>query len=303
MSTSSRKRKQPATLTHAQTAANEILRVCSAQPKGISQDALESAVSNAPKEVIVEALNVLLSRGKLVPCPGVDGKLVYRVQSDEVAAKFYGLGIEDRLVYQEVERAGSSGTSTKDLCMHTNLQHPQLTKVLKNLETRKLVKPVKSHTAKNKKMYILFDLEASREITGGTFYSGQDFDHELIVQLQKVALAYITKEDGASAEKLHGFIADSGLVRGKALEIGDVTSVLDTLVYDGRVEKTRDTLSRGTFIYRVAAAISSIDLLVRHFTSVPSGCECLACSTDLPNQLCPTMTEWLDQACAREGAL
>lgn len=303
MSTSSRKRKQPAALTHAQTAANEILRVCSAQPKGISQDALESVVSNAPKEVIVEALNVLLSRGKLVPCPGVDGKLVYRVQSDEVASKFYGLGIEDRLVYQEVERAGSSGTSTKDLCMRTNLQHPQLTKVLKNLETRKLVKPVKSHTATNKKMYILFELEASREITGGTFYSGQDFDHELIVQLQKVALAYITKEDGTSAEKLHGFIADSGLVRGKALEIGDVTSVLDTLVYDGRVEKTRDTLSRGTFIYRVAAAISSIDLLVRHFTSVPSGCECLACSSDLPNQLCPTMTEWLDQACAREGAL
>jgi hypothetical protein len=45
--------------------------------------------------------------------------------------------------------------------------------VLKTLETRKLVKPVKSHAAKNKKMYLLYNLEASKEITGGTFYSGQ----------------------------------------------------------------------------------------------------------------------------------
>ena len=47
------------------------------------------------------------------------------------------------------------------------------TQVLKTLETRKMVRPVKSHSQKNKKLYILYDLEASKEITGGAFYSGQ----------------------------------------------------------------------------------------------------------------------------------
>lgn len=74
--------------------------------------------------------------------------------------------------------------------------------MLKTLETRKLVRPVKSHAAKNKKMYILYDLDASKEITGGAFYSGQDFDHELIQQLQQHALSFIAKEEGANVQKV-----------------------------------------------------------------------------------------------------
>ena len=64
---------------------------------------------------------------------------------------------------------------------------------------------------KNKKMYILYDLEASKEITGGAFYSGQDFDHELIVQLQQHALTFITKEEGANAQKVRSIPAPAGV--------------------------------------------------------------------------------------------
>ncbi|KAL3912547.1 MAG: hypothetical protein SGPRY_008304, partial [Prymnesium sp.] len=174
--------------------------------------------------------------------------------------------------------------------------------VLKTLETRKLVRPVKSHSAKNKKMYILYDLEASKEITGGAFYSGQDFDHELIVQLQQHALGFIAKEEGANAQKVHNFISNCGLIRGKPLTVSDIVSVLDTLVYDGRVEKTRDAFSRGgdPVIYRLAHSMSSVDLLVRHYTSVPRGCECLACVTNSADDLCPTIAAWLEQACSRD---
>ena len=63
------------------------------------------------------------------------------------------------------------------------MQHQQVNKVLKKLEVRKLVQPVKSVTSKNKKMYIVYGLEPSRELTGGSWYSGSEFDHELITQL------------------------------------------------------------------------------------------------------------------------
>ena len=109
-----------------------IIQVCGApqNTKGCAQDEVEKALSDVPKQSIMEALNALLSRGKLVPCPDVNRKILFRLQNDEVAAKFHGLRVEDRLVYQEIERAGSSGISTKDLGARANLQPPQITKVL-----------------------------------------------------------------------------------------------------------------------------------------------------------------------------
>jgi DNA-directed RNA polymerase III subunit RPC6 len=299
MSAAKRPRKGP----NVKEIAEQIVRVCSAPEnrKGCAQDDLESALGNTAKDVILQALNLLIKQNKLVPCPGHDGKMLFRLKTAEEVAKFQGLVAEDMLVYQEVERAGTSGISTKDLSTRANLQPPQLTKVLKTLETRKLVRPVKSMN-KNKKMYLLYDLEASREITGGTFYSGQEFDHELIIRLQEAALAIIIREDSASAQKVHEFIEQSGLVHGKQLEMSDITSVLDTLVYDGRIEKARDPFARSgdPVTYRIAHSVSTIESLVRHFTSVPSGCECLACTTRLPGELCPTLSTWLDEAARRD---
>jgi DNA-directed RNA polymerase III subunit RPC6 len=283
--------------------AEQIVRVCSAPEnrKGCAQDDLESAIGNIAKDVILQALNLLIKQNRLVPCPGQDGKMLFRLKTAEEVAKFQGLVAEDMLIYQEVERAGASGISAKDLSHSTHMQPPQLTKVLKTLETRRLIRPVKS-MSKNKKVYLLYDLEASREITGGTFYSSQEFDHELIIRLQETAIAIITREDNASAQKVHEFIEQSGLIRGKQLEMSDIASVLDTLVYDGRIEKTRDPFARSgdQVMYRVANSISTIESLVRHFTSVPSGCECLACTTRLPGELCPTLSAWLDEAARRD---
>ena len=79
--------------------------------------------------------------------------------------------------------------------------------------------------------------------------------------------------------------------------------MLDTLVYDGRIEKARNPDLRGDpIIYRQANGVSTIDGLVRHLASVPRGCECLACTTEIEGELCPTMTKWLDEAANRDFA-
>ena len=46
---------------------------------------------------------------------------------------------------------------------------PQINKCLKSLEQRKLIKAVKSVASSNRKVYMLFELEPSREITGGAW--------------------------------------------------------------------------------------------------------------------------------------
>ena len=62
-----------------------------------------------------------------------------------------------------------SGIWTKDLKFKTNLQQPQITKILKNLEQRSLVKSVKSVSNASRKVYMLFELDPAKEITGGAW--------------------------------------------------------------------------------------------------------------------------------------
>lgn len=53
----------------------------------------------------------------------------------------------------------------------TNLAQPQITKILKTLESRNLIKSVKNVNNPSRKLYMLYELEPSREITGGAWWA------------------------------------------------------------------------------------------------------------------------------------
>ena len=174
--------------TGLMSAASLILQACRERDAegGIRQEVLEQQLSHIQRQHLLSALNELMTQGKVVACPGHNKKLVFRLQSEREVARLQGLSAEDRLIYQEIERSEGSGISTKDLRARSGMQHQPLSKILKTLETRKLVRPVKSVAAKNKKLYMLYDVEAAKEVTGGAWYSeSQEFDHELISHLQQ----------------------------------------------------------------------------------------------------------------------
>jgi hypothetical protein len=50
----------------------------------------------------------------------------------------------------------------------------------------------------------------------------QEFDHELVTQLQQASIALVTREDDTTVAKVHDWVEKSGLVRGKQLEIGAI---------------------------------------------------------------------------------
>ena len=39
---------------------------------------------------------------------------------------------------------------------------------------------------------------------------------------------------------MHEFIRDSGLIRGKPLQLADIRAILESLVYDARIEQALD---------------------------------------------------------------
>lgn len=76
------------------------------------------------------------------------------------------------------------GIWTRDIKIPTNIPQHTLTKILKILEQRSLIKSVRSVVSKSKKLYMLYDVTPAKEITGGPWYSDQKFDHEFVNELE-----------------------------------------------------------------------------------------------------------------------
>ena len=59
-------------------------------------------------------------------------------------SKVKGVDNQERLVYQIIEEAGNKGIWIRDIRLRSNLLLTQLNKILKTLESRNLIKAVKS---------------------------------------------------------------------------------------------------------------------------------------------------------------
>ena len=207
-----------------------------------------------PLEALVQSLNRLLRAERLVavrggagaggggaggaPSTAGGGPMRYRVPT-AADARTRGLGNEERMVLQRVREGGNAGVWTKDLRQRTNLSQPQVARILKALEARALVKAVKGVAHPSRKLFMLAELEPSREITGGAWYINNEFDEDFIAQLRRVCLKYVgglPRGAAATVGDVAAFVRASG-VFGVELQPEDVAVVLDTLYYDNLLDK------------------------------------------------------------------
>ena len=68
------------------------------------------------------------------------------------------------------QRSTCAGIWPKDLRKRTGLSQPIVARAIKTLESRQLVKAVKSVNYANRKYYMLFDMEPSQQVTGGAWW-------------------------------------------------------------------------------------------------------------------------------------
>lgn len=181
-------------------------------------------------------------------------QLVYRSVDKEEAVKYKGLTAEELLVYQSIKESSNVGIWTRDLRHRCNLQQPQIKKIVKVLETRKLIKSVKSVLQKNRVVYMSYDIEPSTEITGGAWYTEQELDSEFIGVLQEACFKFIANKEKlglVTLEMIHAFIKSAEIAR-VVLTLEEVRTLVETLVYDGRVEVDRVGSTKDSPCYRVA---------------------------------------------------
>ena len=207
--------------------------------KGVTNDEIAAMLPSWPVERVAAAVNLLLKSKSVVVCTlgrSEAATLVYKEANVEETNRMKGLTENDLLVLQLISESDNLGIWSKDLRVRSNLQQNTMAKALKNLENRELIKAVKSVNTRNKKVYMLKHLEPSKEITGGAWYTEQEFDAEFITVLYETCFRYISdKGDGVTLEEIAEFICEKNISTVE-LRMEEVNQIVDTLVYDGRVD-------------------------------------------------------------------
>lgn len=233
-----------------------ILQLCSESPEGtISDDTISRDQPLIDTERRMKALQRLLSQGKIELMRSKQGHtLLYRLKTTALSPTAFGKGFEreERLVYQLIESSGNKGIWIRDIKNKSNLIQTQISKILKKLESKKLIKSVKSVQASKKKIYMLYDMTPDETLTGGAFYSDQEFESEFVDMLNHQCLKFLQQKafkarathseplaqasaSLCSTQEVHSFITQLGISNVK-LTVDNIRMILDTLIYDGRAE-------------------------------------------------------------------
>jgi DNA-directed RNA polymerase III subunit RPC6 len=208
---------------------------------GIGNTELKKKFGNDALKDLVPVINQLTAESRLIMSKTGSKELWYNLLTEDVATKFKGLDTSARMVYQVIERAGNMGIWTKDIRLQTQQNIQALNKIFKTLETRRLIKPVKSVTAKAKKLYMLYSLTPAKELTGGVWYSDLEFDHEFIAQLRTFAIHCVKRLNqgkGVTLMEIQQKMIQAKVSRTELeLSVEEVQQLVQTLVYDYLVEE------------------------------------------------------------------
>lgn len=319
-----------------QALEDNVLKLCEQHPHGLTDQQIVVKLQRDIKpHNRINVYNRLLSKGRLrlaerqLPFPepatatSTDGantpsltdttrqnpsrpQVLYQWVSPEEAQRFRGLDASDRLVYDIIAKCGTAGATKRDMRVRTNIRNvSEVKQIVDRLMARRLVKEVKSVQARNKRIYILAELDPSPQHTGGPWYNDdQQYDIEFIDALYAQILAFLKRRTHVAYTSVHQvttYLASIKLCN-EPLAVHDIRTLMTTMLYDGVIEQppcnapspqVTDQAHSSRDYFRPVVTTPSVD----HLTSVPCGrCPLLRdCSPDgvISPASCIYISEWL----------
>ena len=202
------------------------------------------------------------------------------------AQKKSTMSAEEALVYSYIESSGREGIWSKTIKARTNLHQHVVLKCLKSLESQRYVKSVKSVKHPTRKIYMLYHLQPSIEVTGGPWFTDSELDVEFINSLLTIVWRFVSEctypggfsnfqngcqgalyapgiKNYCSLEDILQFI-EQAQVANVQLNLGDIRSLCEVLVYDDKLERVlhdhyRVTLSSVMQMNQVASVSQADD--------------------------------------------
>ncbi|CAG9821552.1 unnamed protein product [Phaedon cochleariae] len=285
-----------------------LLDLAKSQPNGVSNDDVKAHLSDVPLPELTAIINKCLKNG-LFDLFKLKNTLFYKYKDPSKKTTTKGADTEERVVYKIIEEAGNKGIWIRDIRFASNLNMTQLNKVLKSLETKKIIKAVKSVSASKKKVYMLFDLEPDSTVTGGAWYQDQDFESEFVDVLSQQCHRFLVekweeanqKSGGplavrnrsyATASDVHKFISELGISK-VALTIKDIESILFTVVLDNNAERIVKT--DGSYLYKAVKGFLPAPGLVKTTCGICPVVNRCADTGHINPKDCSYFAEWLNQ--------
>lgn len=286
----------------------QLVLLAKSKPQGISNDDIKTQLAEIPPEVRVLAINKLIQQ-EMLDILKKGESLIYRLKDPaKKSSAPSDMDNEERVIYNIIEEGANTGIWIRDIRVKSNLIMTQLNKILKNLETRKLIKAVKSVNASKKKVYMLYNLEPDRSVTGGAWYQDSDFEAEFVDVLNQQCLRFLQMRKEA-AKKLkegptavhmkalctvsdvHKFISELGISKIK-LDEEDLETILKTVVFDAKAQRVLQI--DGSYLYKAVESLLPPEGLVQ----TPCGiCPVISNCSDVGSitpKTCAYMSEWLE---------
>ncbi|TDL17078.1 hypothetical protein BD410DRAFT_776494 [Rickenella mellea] len=207
-------------------------------------------------DIRVNALNYLLSVGRLKASQTEFGRVSFRAVTEDERRLMAGMNTDEAMVFTYIKASGAEGIWTKHLKSKTNIHQTVIDHCLKILVQKRLVKRVPSVQHRTRKIYMLYEIEPSSSLTGGPWYTGNDLDTEYIKVLIDASLRYIRSKTFPkarllqkqplflisnsplypSARDIQNFLKESKISMTE-LSTLHVETLLNVLVVDGLIEK------------------------------------------------------------------
>lgn len=221
-----------------------------------SQDDLLDEFGDENKtSLLMDAFN-RLSRFSLFTLQSSEEGYSYVAVTKEEAALMGSLSDDERIAYKHISDAGSDGIWTKALRNRSGLNQTVMNRCLKSLETAQRIKSVKSVKNPTRKIYMLYHLKPSVDLSGGPWYTDNELDTAFIRDISGVCLQFIQQQTwpgGPSQDDQKLYPAAYArhlptvykvLDHLKALDVTQVVltadniqALLETLVYNEIIEK------------------------------------------------------------------
>ncbi|SCU78832.1 LAMI_0A06172g1_1 [Lachancea mirantina] len=175
------------------------------------------------------------------------------------AQKKAAMSSDEALVYSYIEASGREGIWTKTIKARTNLHQHVVNKCLKSLESQRYVKSVKSVKYPTRKIYMLYNLQPSIDVTGGPWFTDSELDVEFVNSLLTIVWRFVSERsfpDGfknftngskevlyaanvsnyCTTDEILDFISNAK-VANVELSSSDIRSLCEVLVYDDKLER------------------------------------------------------------------
>lgn len=158
----------------------------------------------------------------------------------DLKTKLRPLTETERVLYELIKSKQNFGIWTADMKRETGLQTTVVTKTLKSLQNKNLIKDVVNIHNKGRKIYMAVEFEPSKEISGGTWYSDGSLDTDFIMILREQCLKHIERLQVATMENIYKSIQESRVFKVECT-MQQIVEIVNAMVLDKEIEELKST--------------------------------------------------------------